>query len=191
MNFKIIKGDKDYINKKRIRVLIITIIYFVISLGIILVGYLTTGTKKNLLTVVGVLGCLPACKSAVNMIMLFIAKGCSKDVLSQVYKYDKYIIPMYDMYFTSYANNFALSHMVVNNSIILGLSEDPKFKVKECTEHLTTMLKQAGIKDFTISLTNDLNKYITMLDNIKDNKINESEIRKDDEIRISLYEISL
>lgn len=186
---RIIKGDFGYITKKRNRVILLTILYFAISVAIIVTGYVTTGTKKNLLTVVGILGCLPACKSAVSMIMFIRAKGCSAKTYDSINPLCDNLISMYDMYFTSYSKNYPISHMIVNNSVIIGIYEADKFDEKECISHLDGILKAAGYKNITISLTNDIEKYKNMLISMNE-KANTSE-SKDDDIRISLYEVSL
>lgn len=189
---RIIKGDRDYLKKKRTRVIVLTIIYFAAALSVFLIGYITTGSKRNLLTVVAVLGLLPACKSTVNMIMFLRAKGCSQDVANLIEEHSGRLISMFDMYFTSYSKNFSISHMVVENKVIIGLTEDVKFDSKAFNEHIETMLKNAGHNNVTISVTDSVDKYLVMLDNMNSELYPEDEkIKKDDEIRISLYEISL
>lgn len=189
---RIIKGDRDYLKKKRARVIVLTIIYFAAALSVFLIGYITTGSKRNLLTVVAVLGLLPACKSTVNMIMFLRAKGCSQDVANLIEEHSGRLISMFDMYFTSYSKNFSISHMVVENKVIIGLTEDVKFDSKAFNEHIETMLKNAGHNNVTISVTDSVDKYLVMLDNMNSELYPEDEkIKKDDEIRISLYEISL
>lgn len=189
---RIIKGDRDYLKKKRTRVIVLTIIYFAAALSVFLIGYITTGSKRNLLTVVAVLGLLPACKSTVNMIMFLRAKGCSQEVANLIEEHSGRLISMFDMYFTSYSKNFSISHMVVENKVIIGLTEDVKFDSKAFNEHIETMLKNAGHNNVTISVTDSVDKYLVMLDNMNSELYPEDEkIKKDDEIRISLYEISL
>lgn len=189
---RIIKGDRDYLKKKRTRVIVLTIIYFAAALSVFLIGYITTGSKRNLLTVVAVLGLLPACKSTVNMIMFLRAKGCSQEVSNLIEEHSGRLISMFDMYFTSYSKNFSISHMVVENKVIIGLTEDVKFDSKAFNEHIETMLKNAGHNNVTISVTDSVDKYLVMLDNMNSELYPEDEkIKKDDEIRISLYEISL
>lgn len=73
------KGSFGYIVAKRRSTLIRTLLYFGISVALFAAGYITTGQKENLLTVVAVLGCLPASKSLVNTIMFFRAGGCSRE----------------------------------------------------------------------------------------------------------------
>ena len=60
---KAVKGTYGYIKTKRTFVLLRTILYFIISLALLFAGIISTGSRKNLLTVVAVLGCLPAAKA--------------------------------------------------------------------------------------------------------------------------------
>lgn len=167
-----------------------TMIFFALALSLFVAGILTTHTRKNLLTVVAVLGCLPACKSLVNTIMYFRASGCSQKAQEKIMQAEGHLIGMYDMYFTSYQKNFAISHMVVENQIILAFTEDGKCDIPACITHLKTMLKQAGFSEVTVAVTDQLHKYCSQLQQLND-KNQEYDPAKDDEIRVALYEISL
>ena len=57
------KGSYLYLDTQKKYEIARTIIYFAISFAIFFAGYSLTGTKKNLLTIVAVLGMLPASKS--------------------------------------------------------------------------------------------------------------------------------
>lgn len=187
---KAIKGTFGYLRRKRSFVLIRTIIYFAIALALFFAGLITTGTRKNLLTIVAVLGLLPASKSLVNLIMYIKATGCSPAAKDTIEKAEGTLIGMYDMYFTSYKKNFAVSHMVVEGKNICGYTEIPSFDSKACEEHLTQMLKQGGHKDMTIKIFSDINKYcerLKQLNGLEHDKTTE----RDDEVRIVLYDISL
>lgn len=186
---KAIKGTYGYLKIKRNTVLIRTIIYFALSLALLFAGIITTGSRKNLLTVVAVLGCLPACKSLVNLIMYFKASGCSEKTKNIVEKEEGSLVGMYDMYFTSYRKNFAVSHMVVEGKNICGFTESAACDTGSCEEHLTAMLKQGGHKDMTIKIFTDINKYCERLKQL--NALNHGTPEKDDEVRLVLYDISL
>ena len=187
---KAVKGNYGYIRTKRSWVIIRTIVFFAISLAIFIAGYVTTGTRKNLLTIVAVLGCLPACKSLVNLIMFFRAKGCSQKAMEVIRPIEGHLIGMYDMFFTSYQKNFDISHMVLEDKILLAYTESDQFDHKAFKEHLSTMLKQGGVKEMTITTTGDLQKYCEQLEGL--NSMNqEYDPEKDDEVRILLYDISL
>ena len=73
------KGTKGYLSTQSKYEIARTVLYFAISLSLFVAGIVATGDKMNLLTIVAVLGCLPACKSAVTMIMFLRYKGCSKE----------------------------------------------------------------------------------------------------------------
>ncbi len=187
---KAVKGNFGYLKNKRTQVLIRTIIFFAIPLALLIAGIVTTGDKKNLLTVVAVLGCLPACKSLVNLIMYLKAKGCSTQAKEVLSAKEGELVGMYDMYFTSYKKNFAISHMVVEGKNICAYTEDAAFDVAACEEHLQNMLKQGGYKDMTIKVFKDLQKYCERLERLKELE-RERTPKRDDEVRIVLYDISL
>lgn len=187
---RIVKGEPHYLTKKRNKSILFTIIYFAISLGIILLGFIMTGTKRNYLTVIGILGCLPSCKSAVNSIMLCLSKGCSENYIDRLEQIKGRLLLMYDMYFTTYKKNFSISNMVVDDGVIIAFSEDKDISAAEFSEHIKTMLKSASLKAQTITLVADFSKYEDMLIALN-NKENTEMHNNDEDIRIALYEISL
>lgn len=184
------KGRQGYLTAKRKQVIAITIILFFVSISLFVAGYVTTKTKQNLLTIVAILGCLPACKSLVSVIMYVKATGCSPLAEEKIKTVEGRLVGMYDMYFTSYKQNFALSHMVVDNKVILGYTESSKFDKKDCEEHLQTMLKQGGFKEMTVSISDNLDKYCEQLKKLNE-KGQEADRKKEDEVRTLLYEITL
>ncbi|MCM1134201.1 MAG: hypothetical protein NC400_01375 [Clostridium sp.] len=187
---KKVKGSFGYIKYRRYRTAVTTILFFGISLALFAAGYISTGKKENLLTIVAVLGCLPASKSLVNLIMLFRAKGCSEEARAAIAPLEGRLNGMYDMYFTSYQKNFALSHMMIVGNVILGYTEDEKCDIKACVEHLQTMLKQGGVKDMTITVSNQLQKYCEQLWNLNEMEENRK-IEKEEEVRGILGDITL
>ena len=187
---KAVKGTFGYLKNKRTKIIIRTIIYFVIPLSLLVAGIITTGDKKNLLTVVAVLGCLPACKSLVSCIMYFRAKGCSMHVSETVREAEGDLVGMHDMYFTSYKLNFPVSHMVVEGKNICGYTEQSGMDTGACESHLETILKQSGYKGFTIKIFTDLNKYCERLKQLNALE-RERTPKRDDEVRVVLYDISL
>ena len=63
---KINKGNAGYINSRKKRVLVKSLVQFGISFALLAIGMITTDSRMNLLTVVAILGCLPASKSLVE-----------------------------------------------------------------------------------------------------------------------------
>ena len=187
---KAVKGQFGYLAAKRKLVLIRTIIFFAVPLSLLAAGIISTGSRRNLLTIVAVLGCLPACKSLVSLILYIRARGCGDEAHRILKASGGSLEGMYDMYFTSYRQNFAISHMVSAGKNLCGFTEDPKCDAKACEEHLTAMLRQGGCKEITLKIFTDLDKYCERLRQL--NRLcEESGAGPDDGVIAVLYDISL
>ncbi len=188
---KRIKGTYGYLKAQRKKVVITTVIMLVLSLSIFFIGWWSTGSQKNLLTIVAVLGLLPASRSLVSMIMFLRAKGCSENAHIKIAEHSKELFEAYDLLFTSYKKNYQISHLVVADKVICGFSEDSKLDTKACEKHLETMLKQGGCKNIVIKIYRDIEKYCESLDHLKQ-KARENEHKDQlDIIWSNLYSISL
>lgn len=183
------KGSFGYIQNRRKFTALRTILYFALSISLYVAGYVTTGSNKNLLTIVAVLGCLPSCKSAVNFIIFLRAKGCSQELRDAVEKFDTELTSFYDLYFTSYQKNYQVSHMVLKGNVLCGITESEKCDVNEAQKHLEQMLLQEGIKNMTVKIFSDRRKYIDRLSQLVELETEENKNR--DEIVNLLYSISL
>ncbi len=165
-NKKAVKGQYGYIKRQQKAVTLRTVLMFGLSLAIFGMGLWFVGTKKNLLTVVAVLGCLPASKSAVSMIMFLRAKGCSEKVKEEVERCGEGLFQLYDMIFTSYEKNYQVSHMAISGRLVCGYTEDVKCDVKACGKHLDALLKQGGCKGVTVKIYDRLEAYCEGLENL-------------------------
>ena len=65
---KVQKGAPGYLDYKKKVEIIRTIVYFGIVAAVFILGYSQTGTRLTLLTVVAILGCLPAISSVTHII---------------------------------------------------------------------------------------------------------------------------
>ena len=160
------KGSYEHAKYKRTVDIIITIFLFLLSLGLFVIGYVATGSKKNLLTIVAVLGLLPACKMVVDVIMCFRVKPVEESVREGIDASIGKLYGLYHMYFTSYDKNFPIDHLVITSNSVIGLCSDPKFDEKMFITHLKDHMRKDGIKDITIKIFDDYNKYLNRLSEI-------------------------
>ncbi len=168
------KGTKDYINTQKKFEIIRTLLYFAISVSLFAAGYIQTGRKTNLLTVVAVLGCLPASKSAVNAIMFLRFKSCGEEAAAGIEKHCQGLHTLYDMVFTSYQKNYVVSHLAVRGNTVCGYSEKPDFPENDFYKHIDNILKMDGLKDVTVKIFTDLKKYTDRLEQMKELETDES-----------------
>lgn len=164
---KIKKGSFGYMAAERKRSILRTVLFFGISLLVFLTGYFSTGSSKNLLSVVAVLGCLPASKSAVNMIMFLKYKGCSEAVKEELAPHEGDLLCLYDLVLTSYDKNFQISHLAIRGSVVAAYTEDPKSEDNAFSRHLTSLFAKDSHKGVTFKLFHDPAKYRNRLEQMQ------------------------
>lgn len=178
-NLLVPKGAFGYLNNRKKYTALRTIFFFSISAALYIAGIINAGSNKNLLTIVAVLGCLPACKSAVNFILFLRAKGCSDALHEKLLSYeDESMTVFYDMYFTSYQKNYPLSHMVLKGGMLCGMTENPSCDCREAEKHLEQMLVQEGIKNVTVHVFSQEDKYIDRLSRLLEMQVEDHKERE-------------
>lgn len=163
-----VKGTENYLNSQKKYEIIRTVLYFGISLSLFAAGYIQTDTRLNLLTLVAVLGCLPASKSMVNMIMFLRFHGCSESAAVEIKAHSDGLDCLYDCVFTSYKTNFSVAHIAVRGNTVCGFSEDKAFDENAFYSHISDHLKLDGHKDLTVKIFTNLPKYTARLEQMKD-----------------------
>lgn len=168
------RGTRDYLRIQQKYEIFRTLLYFVILASIFIGGYAATKSRMNLLTIVAVLGCLPACKSAVEMIMFLKFKGCSKENADLIENHTEGLTGLFDMVFTSYEKNFNVAHITVKGSTLCGFTEDENFDEQAFYKHLDGILKLENYKDTSVKIFKDIRKYTERLDRLKSLKADET-----------------
>ena len=138
------KGEFEYYGKKRRQVLIQTVILFVLAIGLYITGLLTTGSNKNLLTILAVLGLLPASNSFVSLIMYLRYHGCPRNLYDEFSEELSVFFAGYGFVFTTYKKNFEVPVLAVKNGYVYGLLTNHTADAGELEGHLKNMAKQNG-----------------------------------------------
>ena len=99
------RGTKNYIDSQKKYEIARTLLYFGLSLSLFAAGVIQTGDRVNILSIVAILGCLPASKSAVSAIMFLRFKSCSAQAAEEIERHSEGLDCLYDMVFTSYKKN--------------------------------------------------------------------------------------
>lgn len=155
------KGTYRYLDIQKKYEIVRTILYYVLSASIFLAGYITTGTKKNLLTIVAVLGILPASKSLVSVIMFLRYRSFTEKIDCEG------ILNAYDMIFTSEKINYRVSHLCVSDNCLIGYSEDQEFDENKFREHVTSILAAENFKNVTVKVFTDKKSYLNRISSLK------------------------
>ncbi len=162
-----VKGTKNYLDTQKKYEVIRTVTYFAISISLFAAGYIQTGRRANLLTIVAVLGCLPASKSAVGAVMFLRFKSCAGDAAEEIEGHAQGLSCLYDMVFTSYKKNYVVSHLAVCGNTVCGYAEGGAFEENEFYKHIGDILKADGHKNVTVKIFTNLDKYTERLEQMK------------------------
>ncbi len=154
---RIIKGSFGYLKRRFTRVLFLTILMFVSAIGVMVIGIAISGSKKNLLTIVAILGLLPACRSLIEFIMLIKAQKykCTNALHETIEKNLKDLdcsFLRYDMYMTAYEHNFPMYVVACKGGSLVCYMGDSKQEEKDVKAHLENLLKQNALKTGNIKI---------------------------------------
>lgn len=139
------KGTVGYLRKKTRFQILYTLFIALVSVALFLIGYFATGSSKNLLTVVAVLGVLPGAKSLVTVVILLpyrsLAPG-KAEAFSQCCPEGARTYG--DMVFSSPERVMQLSFLCIVGNECVGLTEKEK-QIEKITSYFTETMKKQGV----------------------------------------------
>lgn len=157
-----VKNTYGYIDSQKKYEIIRTLVYFGISISLFIAGYVATKSKMNVLTVVAVLGCLPASKSLVSAIMFLRHKSCSKAVCDMVEPISSGLNSLYDLIFTTEKVTYKVAHAAYKAKCLILYSEE-KLDTNGLEAHIEEYMRRAGIKGVNVKAYTDVKKYAERL----------------------------
>lgn len=183
---KPLKGHVSYIANRKKATIIRTIVLFIASFAVLGIGYYSTGSLQNYFTIVGVLGMLPAARSAVEMIISLRVKEIDKDLymkLENIVTSANFDL-QYNLYFTSESRNYAVDALFVTNNCIIGLKNDPKYKSQDAKKHIETYMKKDGYLPNNINIMTEESKFISAIKNNLNNKPTEQDLKMEYSLKL-------
>lgn len=157
------KGYYGYIKRERCKRLVITLLLFAIPMLLFITGYVTAKTTKNLFTVVAVVGCLPACKSMVGLIMVFLVRPMKEADYREIRTHVGKVLVGYELYITSYDNSEFVCAAAVHGNQIICYSDRLKNPPELLEEHITKLMDQNGYRQ-KVKVFTRLEQFTNRLD---------------------------
>ncbi len=167
---KITKGMPGYIRDQKKKRILITILLFGISIAVFLTGYLTTHTRNNLLTIVAILGCLPAARSAVGMIMLLPYRSFEEEKVREVEAAAAGILSAYDMVLTSSEKVMPVDVLLISRHLICGYVSRTKVPPVEVEAYLARILKENHYDKVTVKIFTDYDSFLKRAESFGETK---------------------
>ena len=159
------KGYYGYVKKERMKRLGITVLLFAIPLLLFITGYLTTKTTKNLFTVIAVVGCLPACKALVGLIMILLVRPMQASDYREIKKHAGQVLIGYELYITSYEHSEFVCAAAVHGGQIICYSDRLKNPPELLEDHIAGLMQQNGFKE-KVKVFTRLEQFTDRLDSM-------------------------
>lgn len=190
---KITKGNPGYIQKRKRTVIIKTVLQFGIVIALLLLGIMETKSRLNLLTLVAVLGCLPASKSLVEVIMIFPHRTIAVDTANEIKEKTLYLTVAYDLVLTSEKHIMPIDCVVISDNTICGYTSNEKTDIIFAAKHIKQILYANQFTNVSVKIFDNYTAFITRVEgmnNIAAVEKNDTK-KKEESIRQVILNISL
>lgn len=157
---RIQKGEPGYIKAQKRKFLVGTAAEFAVVIGLVVLGYVQTGSRLNLLTVVAVVGCLPAAKMLVELITLWPHQGIGTDVYKEVEEKAPLLMKAYDLVITGSGKAMQVDVFVISDHTVYGYTDSQKTDEAKLSSYLKEMLKNNRVEKVTVKIFHDYTAFL-------------------------------
>lgn len=190
---KVAKGNPGYIKNRKRKVILKTVLQFGIVVALLVLGIMETKSRLNLLTLVAVLGCLPASKSLVEVIMLFPHRSINQSVSDEIQEKTSELTVAYDLVFTSEKHIMPVDCVVISDNTICGYTSSEKTDTVFAAKHIKQILYANQFTNVSVKIFDNYTAFVTRaegMNNIAAVEKNDTK-KKEEEIRQVILNISL
>lgn len=167
---KVKKGNYGYLSYAKKKQFLITFFAFLIPIVIFVTGYLYTKTRLNIMTFVAILGCLPACKAMVSLIMLNMYKSADPSVYEEAKAAAGDLVSGYDLVFTAYEHTSPVNALVVCGDHVVCYTPDEKTDCAYLEKHITRILTVNEFPSVDVKVLKDIRKYANRVKDLQQNQ---------------------
>ena len=160
-----IKGNFQYIREEKKRRFLKTLVLFAIPIAAFVAAAVYYGTTTNLISVIAVVGCLPACKSLVGLIMVFMYRSMDDSLYQKIESHKGSLTMVYEMVLTNYEKNTYVDVFAICGNQVIGYTSAPKADLKYAEEHTQKILHHNGYK-VNVKIIKDLQPFLDRLDSM-------------------------
>lgn len=163
------KGEFGYFAAEKKRRLIITVILFAVPLLIFFSAWWYHKTRLTIWTVIATVGCLPACKSSVSLIMILMRKPMDGGIYKEIRAHAGDLVMSYEMYMTFYEKSAYIDAFAVCGNQVVGYSSDPKIDTEFMADEAQKIIRKNGYK-VNVKILRDLRPYLERLDSMNEHR---------------------
>ncbi len=157
---KAAKGKAGYVRYEKIKRLLVMLLMFAIPIGIYITAYMITGTNKNIMTIVAIVGIVPASRFAVSWIMIMMSKDADPQAIEVTEKAAGDLVHGYELTVTAYEGRMPLDAVVVcGNEVVCLSTKGDKGQFAFMEKHISKILNSNNYFNSNVRIFRDLKHY--------------------------------
>ena len=157
---KIPSGNTGYLDYKKKVLLIQVLISFGIVAAIFICGLIIFHTRKNAVTIVAIVGVLPAARCLVNYIVAAPHKSLAVNDAKEIRECAGELPVLYDYVFTAKEGSYPVAAFALSENTMCGLYSGKPEDISKAEKHIKSMLKSEGLHKFSVKLFSDKTQYL-------------------------------
>lgn len=174
---KINKGDFGYFAAEKKKRILITFVLFAIPLFIFFTSWIYFRSRMTVWTVVAIVGCIPACKSTVGLIMILMQKPMDSALYRKISAHAGNLVMSYEMYMTFYEKSGYIDAFAICGNTVVGYSSSKKIDAGFMASECQKIIRKNGYKA-DVKILKDLKPFLERLDSMNAHKTSlEADIR--------------
>ncbi|MEE1314301.1 MAG: hypothetical protein UHS49_00840 [Faecalimonas sp.] len=158
---KVKKGDAGYLKQHKRNAIIKAILEFAIVFALLLLGVMQTKSRMNWLTIVAVLGCLPASKALVEVIMAVPHRSIATEIAAEIAEKTEALTVVYDLVLTSEKKIMPIACVAISGNTIIGYASNPKTDIEFAAKHIKQLLYANQFTKVTVKIFDDYLAFLT------------------------------
>jgi len=166
------KGEYGYIRSQKLVRTLRTAASFALVALIFLIGMaLNKGDRKNIYTVIAMVGCIPASMSLVSMIMIWMRRNTDPELHKETEEAAGDMPVYYELFLTTRDRNLYLDAAVVADDSIAAFTLD---KVTDqglhyMEDHIRKTLRAEGCRNMVVKIFTDRKRFLMRIAEMKKN----------------------
>lgn len=185
------KGTLGYINNRKFARIMLFLGEVLLIVAIFFTGYFSTGSRENLLTVVAVVGVLPAAKALIGVIMILPYHSQTKEVYDEIcMAAGESCKVLTELVLTTTEKIMPIDFIVVKDNHIVGYTTNPKCDINFTDKFLTDNMQLNGYK-VSVKIMTDKKKFLARVLELAGKEIKDEQYGNDAEIAATVLTLAL
>lgn len=153
------KGEFGYYSWEKKKRIAIVAFLFGVDLLIFFSGLAIAHTRRNMFTIVAIVGVLPAAKWTVNMIMALLQKPAPREVYEMTEKIAGGLTHGYELCVTAEEGRLSLDAVVVVGNYVAAYTSAEKGLYEFMQKHIAKILSSNGLYGANVKIFPDMARY--------------------------------